>query len=273
VTADDLSTGASYDDVGIGAGIEGDEHEEDAAAAVVGDAADAENEDDADAMDEDADASRFDLNDPDRHPLTNMPPAARNVEVGHAFAAGSLTDKTLTLGKKARVIVGMANHARTMFHVWGVMGSLNMPRKFDVYVQNFTYGIVNQSVPAGGELSFDYTFEPNERLDTRDFTLALSVFYEARNVRGNVIRGHSTTFFNSTVSTQAGPQAVSNMTFVVFLVAALVAAGGGVYYASTLSESTKRTNVEMGTAAVETDWLEDHDKMLRGGSRPKAKAR
>jgi Translocon-associated protein (TRAP), alpha subunit len=248
--------------------------DEDAAAAVVGDAAEAEEDDDADAMDEEADASRFDPNDPDHHPLSNMPPPSSDVDIGQAFADGLKDGKKLVLGKTSRVIIGFANNARVSYHVWGVMGSLNMPHNFDIHVQNFTYAVINQTVASGGELSFDYSFEPNERLDTRDFTLALSVFYEAQSTKGNVIRAHSTTFYNETIVTEAGPQVVNNAAFVAILIVILAAAGGGLYYMKTVSDHTKRSATEMGTTSSSaTEWLEDHNSMLTGGGRTKSKTK
>jgi hypothetical protein len=247
---------------------------EDAAAAVVGDAAEAEEDDDADAMDEEADASRFDPKDPDQHPLSNLPPPSKDIDVGLAFAEGLKDGKKVVLGKAARVIVGFANGGRINYHVWGVMGSLNMPHNFAIYVQNFTYGVVNQTVASGGEVSFDYTFEPNERLDTRNFTLAISVFYEAQSTKGNVIRAHSTTFFNETVSTMAGPQAVNNSAFLALFILVLAAAGTGAYYLKSVSENTKRPAAEMGTASSSaSEWLDDHNTMLTGGGRQKSKTK
>jgi hypothetical protein len=248
--------------------------DEDAAAAVVGDAAEAEEDDDADAMDEEADASRFDPNDPDHHPLSNMPPPSRDVDIGQAFADGLKEGRKLVLGKKARVTVGFANNARVSYHIWGIMGSLNMPHNFDIHVQNFTYAVVNQTVPPGGEISFDYSFEPNERLDTRDFTLALSAFYEAQSTKGNVIRAHSTTFFNETIIAEAGPQAVNNVAFLAILLVTVAAAVGGIFYVKTLSDHTKRSVPEMGTTSSSaTEWLEDHNSMLTGGGRTKSKTK
>jgi Translocon-associated protein (TRAP), alpha subunit len=243
---------------------------EDEAVAAVEEAAEEDDDDDADAHDSEADASRFDPSDPNVFPLTDMPESAKDAEFGYAFSAGLEDGTTLTLGRKSRVAIAMYNSGRTRFHVWGVMGSLNMPHKFDMFVQNFTYGVVNQTVGSGGEMSFDYSFEPNERLDTRDFSLSLSVFYEAQGASGNVIRAHSTTFLNQTVTAVAGPQIVGNTAFMALLIAVIAAAGGGAYYVKTLGEDSQRTTTEMGTATSDgNEWLEEHQSMLRGGGRAK----
>jgi len=242
---------------------------EEAAAAAVGEAAEEEMEDDADALDEDADSARFD---PDRHPLSNMPPSATDVQVGHAFTSGLDDSAILTLGQETKAVIAFANTGRSLYHVWGVMGSLNMEKNFQNYVQNFTYSVVNKSVNANGELSFSYAFTPNERLDVSSFQLSLSVFYEAQGSSGSAIRGHSTTFFNSTVGTKPGPEAMSNGLF-LFLMVALVGAGVGAYFVMKSTEA-KQAAPEMGTtSSSKNEWLEEHNNMARtGGGQSKKKA-
>jgi hypothetical protein len=117
-------------------------------------------------------------------------------------------------------------------------------------VQNFTYSSVNHTVPAGGELSFDYSFNPNERLDTRDFILSLSVFYEAQGASGNVIRAHASTFFNETVTTIAGPQNVSNTAFMAMFLLVIGAVSAGVVYSGLLAPEAKRTRTDSGTGST-----------------------
>jgi hypothetical protein len=225
-------------------------------------------------MDEDADAARFDPKDPDANPLSNMPPPAKDVSIGHAFSVGLVDGVSLTLGQKTRALVAFANSGRVAYHVWGVMGSLNMPNEFSSHVQNFSYSGVNHTVPSGGELSFDYTFEPNERLDTRDFILALSVFYEAQGASGNVIRAHSSTFFNQTIATVAGPQDVSNFAFMAVLLLVVGAISAGVFFSGVLAPEAKRSTIDLGAATATTsdgeEWLEEHKNMMQGGGRAKS---
>lgn len=258
----------------VAAAMEADRAAEEAAAAAVEDAAEeAEDDDDADAHDADADSARFDPDRPDVFPLTDMPPAAKDIEIGFAFSSGLDKQQVLTLGQKARALIACSNEGRVRHHVWGVMGSLNSAKNFDLYVQNFTYGVVNRTVGAGGELSFDYVFEPNERLDTTDFILALSVFYEAQSASGNVIRAHSTTFFNQTVTAVAGPQTVNNAMFMVLFTLFVAAAAGTGYYVKSLGEESKRSGPEMGTTSDNgKEWLQEHQNMLQGGGRTKSKS-
>lgn len=247
---------------------------EEEAAGDVGAAAEEEDDVDADAHDADADSARFDHTDPSVFPLTDMPEPSEKAEFGYAFAKGLSDGVTLTLGEDARAVIGVSNGGRTKLHVWGVMGSLNMPHDFGQYVQNFTYGVVNSTVSAEGEMSFDYAFTPNERLDTREFVMALSVFYEAQTATGNVISAHSTTFLNQTVTAVAGPQAVGNTLFMFLLVAAIAAATGAGYYAKSLSDEKKTPTSSSESSdkskAGNDNWLEGHDTMVQKGSRKKS---
>lgn len=242
---------------------------EEAAAAAVGEAAEEEEDDDADALDEEADSARIGSR---GHPLSDMPPPAEDVLVAHTFIEGLDSSAVVTLGAKCKALVAFANSGRGKYHVWGVMGSLNMVKNFDIHVQNFTYGVVNKTVGAGGELSFSYDFTPNERLDTRPFQLALSVFYEARGSTGNAIRGHSTTFYNATVGTKPGPQSMSNGLF-MFLFVVLIGAAAGAYYVFRTTEAKKEA-AEMGTvSSSKNEWLEEHHNMVKtGGGRARSKS-
>lgn len=215
-------------------------------------------------MDEDADAARID---PNKHPLTDMPPSASDVYVAHKFAEGLPDDRVITLGNNVRVLVAFANAGKSMYHVWGVMGSLNMQNKFNMYVQNFTYHVVNKSVNAASELSLAYTFQPNERLDTRPFQLSLSIFYEAQSSSGNAIRGHSTTFFNETITTKAGPQSINNTTFMLLVVLVMGGVAGGIAFAMSSGSDQKRTAAtELGTTeSKESEWLEEHSRTMQSG--------
>eukprot|EP00178_Gracilaria_changii_P005737 TRINITY_DN195_c0_g1_i2.p1 TRINITY_DN195_c0_g1~~TRINITY_DN195_c0_g1_i2.p1 ORF type:complete len:157 (+),score=17.28 TRINITY_DN195_c0_g1_i2:916-1386(+) len=151
------------------------------------------------------------------------------------------------------------------------MGSLNMKHNFRIHVQNFTYHIVNKTVAPDGELSFSYSFTPNERLDIRPFQLALTVFYEAQGSTGNAIRGHSTTFFNTTVATEPGPQSMSNGLFLL-IVALILGASGGGFFVFKKMETSKTAKPEMGTEVdSKSEWLAEHQAMMTGGGRARSR--
>lgn len=244
---------------------------EEAAAAAVEEDAEDEDDGDGDALDEDADAARYD---PDRrHPLSDLPPPADNVQIGHVFETGlgepakSGDDSVLTLGEPVKVVVAFSNKGRLPYHVWGVTGSLNHHNRYSVFVQNFSYTMLNRSIGVGGELSFSYTFIPNERLDVRPFQLALTMFYEAQSTSGSALRGHSTTFFNSSITTKPGPHTMSNGLFMLFFSMAVAAAVGAWFAWKTWSEKAKKDQASEASASEtsKSEWLEDHHLMSGGG--------
>lgn len=242
---------------------------EEAAAAAVGEAAEEEDDEEADALDEDADAARLN---PDKHPLTDIPPPSDDVLIAHTFTDGFETPETLTLGEKVQALIAFANEGRGKYHVWGVTGSLNMEKQFRIHVQNFSYTTVNQSVAPGTELSFAYEFVPNERLDIRPFQLALTVFYEMQSSGGNAIRGHATTFYNQTVATEPSKGSMSNGMFMALFTAFLAAIVGAVILWKNTEQ--KKETVEVGNVQTsKNEWLEDHHNMMKsGGGRKKVQA-
>lgn len=248
---------------------------EEAAAAAVEEAAEDEEDDDADALDEDADSARYDPT--RRHPLSDLPPSSDDVQVGHTFITGISPDNktsedTVILGQPIKTVVAFANEGRTALHVWGVMGSLNHHNKFSVYVQNFSYFDVNKTVAPNSELSFTYEFTPNAHLDVRRFQLAITMFYEAQSSSGNAIRGHSSTFFNSTVLTQPGSDTMSNSLFLLFFFVAIAMAVAAWYVWRNLELSAQKSEA-LETSTIDSsknEWLEDHHNLTRtGGGRAK----
>lgn len=250
---------------------------EEAAAAAVEEEAEDEEDVDADALDEDADSARYDPT--RRHPLSDLPPPSSDVSVGHSFVTGMSVDNgtsrsVVVLGEPIKSVIGFANNGRTALHVWGVMGSLNHDNRFSVYVQNFSYAVVNKTVFSGEELSLSYEFTPNAHLDIRPFQLAITMFYEAQSSSGNAIRGHSTTFFNSTIVTKPGSGTMSNGLFMLFFFIAIAAAFAAWYVWKNLESSAQKVEaVETGTSeSSKNEWLEEHHNLTRtGGGRAKLK--
>lgn len=196
--------------------------------------------------------------------------------VGHTFVTGinsseEASETTVVAGDPIKTIVAFSNEGRLRYHVWGVIASLNNDKMFDIYVQNFSYAIVNKTVEAGDELSFSYEFTPNARLDIRPFSLAITMFYEAQSSIGNAIRGHSTTFYNSTVVTAPGTQSMSNNMFLLCFFVGVAAAVGAWFVWKNLETATSKETVEMGTSdGSKNEWLEEHHNMTRtGGGRAK----
>jgi hypothetical protein len=76
-----------------------------------------------------------------------------------------------------------------------ISGSLTIPLGVPVNVANFSVEEYRQSVPEQSERSFEYHFKTHERMPSRTFQIALTVFYE---VEGDIEAKHASTFFNQT---------------------------------------------------------------------------
>lgn len=156
------------------------------------------------------------------HYLTNMPgPGA----VTTAFVFPTFPEKSFPAGKMADVVLGFRNEGSETYNVTMIAGSLNSPVDFNVHVQNFTHMGYGQVVKPGEEVSLEYKFLPDPRLEPRDFVVALTVFY----VDGSG-KWYTSTFFNQTVNIVEVKKLVDwELLFLIVLFATGIA---GVVYAA-----------------------------------------
>jgi len=130
--------------------------------------------------------------DEDLHHLTDMPESSPDV-----VAVGLLPnnmDNELFTGTPTDAIVGIVNNGAAMMNVTSISGSINSPFDFSYYTQNQTVTQYNQILQEGEEFTFRYKFYPATDLDSVEYQLALTVFYE------NEEELFSETFFNKTVT-------------------------------------------------------------------------
>lgn len=133
------------------------------------------------------------------HPLTNLP-AGGSITTTYYFPEH--TPKAFPAGDKIKVVVGIHNEGSDAYNITAIMGSLNSPMDFKIYVQNFTQQLYFEVVPPGEELSVEYVFKPDQALTPRDFVVALTLFYE--DPKHSFM---STTFFNQTIEIVELPKA------------------------------------------------------------------
>lgn len=119
-------------------------------------------------------------------------------------------------------MVGFHNGASTAYNISAIMGSLNSPLDFGIYVQNFTHQAYGIQVDPDGEASVLYTFRPDAALHPREFQVALTVFYTSSQGQMS-----STTFFNSTVEIVEPPRSIDGeILFLWFLLFSAVGFAG-----------------------------------------------
>eukprot|EP00798_Chlamydomonas_sp_ICE-L_P015427 gene15427-21510_t len=154
------------------------------------------------------------------HPLTDLP-APGDITTGYFFP--DHPTKKFTAGKPVNVMLGIRNDASETYNVTAILGSLNSPMDFRMHIQNFTQMIYQQKIAPGEDLSFEYTFTPDHRLEARDFTVALTVVYH-----NDKDQYFSTTFFNNTVELVEQKQLIDYE--MISLVVLLVAMACGAVY-------------------------------------------
>ena len=69
------------------------------------------------------------------------------------------------------------NDASKPYNLTAIMGSLNSPNDYNLFLYNFTEQIYQTPVLPGHEVSLEYAFRPDANTPPRDFTVALHLFY------------------------------------------------------------------------------------------------
>jgi translocon-associated protein subunit alpha len=132
-----------------------------------------------------------------RHPLTDMPPAAEDVESAHFFPEHP--DHKFPIGEVVTALCHFSNEGSTYYNVSAIMGSLNSPFEFRHHFQNYSYKPFGTVVKPGEEITFNYNFQLHSELEPVDYQLAITVFYESDK------QSFSTTFFNQVRVLQTMP--------------------------------------------------------------------
>ncbi|KAJ8905416.1 hypothetical protein NDN08_001923 [Rhodosorus marinus] len=209
-----------------------------------------------------------------RYPLNDIPPPLSGISVYSTL--GNENNNALTLGKETESQMTFVNGLDEGIHVWGVMGSLNQHDLYSSFVQNFSYSLVNATIPAKSEFSVIYKFRPFLRLEPKQYQMALTVFYEKKKaISAPLVASYGSTYFNQTVELTTGEGTMDNQTFLLIVIGIVVLALGafGAYKGYEIySKRSGRARMETGTRQnVESQWVEEHEKMLNTGGRAKKK--
>jgi hypothetical protein len=128
-----------------------------------------------------------------KHPLTDMPPPAEDVESAHFFP--DHPDHKFPIGEVVTALCHFSNEGSTYYNVSAIMGSLNSPFEFRHHYQNYSYKPFGTVVKPGEEITLSYNFQVHSELEPVDYQLAITVFYESDK------HSFSTTFFNQVIRT------------------------------------------------------------------------
>jgi len=131
--------------------------------------------------------------------------------------------KQFPAGEEIKVVISAHNDASKPYNITAVMGSLNSPMDFDLYIQNFTQQVYFRLLPAGEELSVEYKFRPDPILSPREFIVALHLIYE--DPEDN--RMHSNLVFNQTVDIVEMDKLIDTEMLFLYIMMAAVVGGAG----------------------------------------------
>lgn len=187
---------------------------------------------------------------------SNMPPAG---DVQTAWVLPEHPSKEFPAGDLIPVLVTIRNDGSSDYNMSYIMGSLNLPKDFHYYVQNFTYSPLWTNIPSKEEATFQYKFRPDKSLSPMELRVALTVFYQ--NEQGS---SYSTTFFNETIDIVEKPTVIDYEAIMMVAVMVAILAGaayGAAAWFGTLNvvkkASTRKT--KPGKSAGEglsEDWLQ-----------------
>lgn len=161
-----------------------------------------------------------------------------------------------------KVVLGIHNDAAEMYNITAILGSLNMVGDFNMHVQNFTEQVYHQPVLAGQQLSIEYKFMPDHRIDSRDFVLALTVLYH-----DSANKFYSNTFFNQTISVVEIKKLIDwELIFLFIFLGSLVAGGAYLLYGVMAPHLQSLGFVRKGKKSkkVETSKADDSDEWVKG---------
>lgn len=188
------------------------------------------------------------------HPLTNLPPAG---EISTGFFFPDFPTKQFPAGELVKIDLGIHNDGSESYNISAIMGSLNSPQDFKVFFYNFTQQVYFEVVEPGQELSVEYEFALLKDLPPRDYQVALTVFYEAKD------GFKATTFFNQTIEVVDVKKLIdTDLIFLYLLLLGILAFVGYITYqyvqpyVKVLPFSKKSRKVEATpTARDDDDWV------------------
>ena len=111
-----------------------------------------------------------------KHPLHRIP--RRSLDVTAKYSLPKHPDLAFPIGEWITVRCHLSTALRAPINVTYMIGSLNSPLDFGLYLQNYSLVPVTTELARGDELVLEYTFKVHEALEPIDYQIALTVFYK-----------------------------------------------------------------------------------------------
>ena len=127
------------------------------------------------------------------HPLTNPPGPSKDIETTFLYPELDKESLKLPIGKTSVVLCHVVNDGRINYNITAIMGSLNHPNSFGLFIQNYSYKQIGVVIKPGDEMTFQYEIEVHKDLENAQYNLAHILFYESDR------SAFSTTFFNEVI--------------------------------------------------------------------------
>lgn len=202
------------------------------------------------------------------HPLTNLAPAHEDVRTAFRFVSDDYAER-LPLGEPVTVLCAFYNGGAAPLNVSMIMGSLNAPFQFDVYLKNFTPRLVNTTVGPDQELTFQYSLVVDASLlDTENaFRLALTVFYDDNT------SPFTSTFFNDTRKFFYPDSPINMQSMLMYIVFIAAASFGAMFVLRGSGPSTSFSSSSSSSADADDSWSSGRAHMPRGNTSRRRKGK
>ena len=139
-----------------------------------------------------------------RQLLVQIPSEVPGIEVHHTFP-GISHPQQIVAGEDVTTLFTVRNtREQGPVNVTFISGSIANPLNYKVILDNFTVTAYRSRLDAGNEQSFEYTFRVHPAFPSREFRVALTVFYNDMST----YLGHATTFFNQTIEVVEAEQLI-----------------------------------------------------------------
>lgn len=151
--------------------------------------------------------------------------AAPDVSTTIYFPSNNQLKPEFPAGEEVVALLGLTNTGDRTYNLSYIGAHLHSAYDFSFFIQNFTVRAVNQLLPPQSEVTVEYRFTPDERLEPADFHLSGWIFYNATEPATDIFRS---TWVNATVEVYEKPAQLTVGSFFSYVV--IFSIIGGIAY-------------------------------------------
>jgi len=160
-------------------------------------------------------------------------------------------DQRLPLEKEIVMLVGVMNNGEDTVNVSGISAALHSPYDLDYYIQNFTGKEVAEMLAPGQQVTLEYKFTADARLEPLSYWFSAFVFVNATD------RVYRQVPINGTLELTAEAQTFGIMDFLTYVVSTACICAVGYFVVLNLPQGKKRATKVRETRTKEQraeDW-------------------